>query len=127
MPRSNLLLPLLLRRAAVVQQQHQHARTFTQAARLRTGGGTDSSEHITNSTDTLDGFVAQRGLFVKFIVHSQAAEAGKEDRTTRTSDEGGSQAANQRDDRGNQKRAKEEFPEAPVTIGMNDERGSKGH
>lgn len=54
-------------------------------------------------------------------MHSEAARSGKADRA---SGGGGSQAANQQDDRNNQKRAKDEHPEAPVVIGMNDERGS---
>jgi len=40
----------------------------------------------------------------------------------------GSQAISQKDERQSNKRAKEEHPEAPgPVLGMNDERGSKGH
>lgn len=94
----------ILRRTAVQYQ----ARTFSQVSWLQTGGGTGPNEHITNSTDRLD-------------VHTNAAKSGKADRT---SGGGGSQAANEQDDRNNNKRAQEEHPEAPMVIGMNDERGS---
>jgi len=38
----------------------------------------------------------------------------------------GSDAISRKDERKSGQKAKEEFPEAPVVIGMNDERGSKG-
>ena len=38
----------------------------------------------------------------------------------------GGQAVRQRDESNSKAKAKKEFPEAPVTIGMEDERGGKG-
>ena len=40
----------------------------------------------------------------------------------------GSDAISRKDERGNQERAKKDFPESPMGgIGMNEERGSKDH
>lgn len=39
----------------------------------------------------------------------------------------GGQATRQRDEANAQKKTKEEFPESPTQIGMQDERGGKGH
>lgn len=85
-------------------------RPFAGSARTPKWSGSNSSEHITNSTDNLD-------------VHSNAAKSGKQDRT---SSGGGSAAANQEDARKSNARAKEDRPEAPPgpVLGMNDERGS---
>lgn len=44
----------------------------------------------------------------------------------RAQDVGGS-ATRERDERNSASKAKEEFPESPVQIGMQDERGGKGH
>jgi hypothetical protein len=38
----------------------------------------------------------------------------------------GGQAVRQKDETNSKAKAKKEFPEAPVTIGMEDERGGKG-
>ena len=38
----------------------------------------------------------------------------------------GSDAISRKDEGNNKEKAKEEFPEAPDTIGVNEERGSKG-
>ncbi|KAI9678008.1 MAG: hypothetical protein M1817_005952 [Caeruleum heppii] len=72
-----------------------------------------SKDHTTNSKDELD-------------VQSAASKAGKRDRASGS--EGGSQAATEADQGNNNARAKKDHPEAPdVVIGMNDERGGKGH
>ncbi|KAF1351012.1 hypothetical protein BDV97DRAFT_397978 [Delphinella strobiligena] len=69
------------------------------------------SKHTTNKTDRLD-------------VQSDNSAKGKE---AKTRNEGGS-ATSQSDSRSSTKKAKEEHPEAPdVVIGMQDERGGKGH
>lgn len=61
----------------------------------------------------------------KANVHSEASKSGHEDRAANS---GASQATSRRDDRQNNKRAEEEMPEAPrPIIGMNEERGTKGH
>ena len=46
-------------------------------------------------------------------------------RRDKTKDVGG-QAVRQKDETNSKAKAKKEFPEAPVTIGMEDERGGKG-
>ena len=43
----------------------------------------------------------------------------------KTKDAGG-QAVREKDESSSKSKAKQEFPEAPVTIGMEDERGGKG-
>lgn len=48
------------------------------------------------------------------------------DRRGREQDVGGS-ATREKDERNSKSRAKQEFPESPVQIGMEDERGGKGH
>ena len=61
----------------------------------------------------------------KANVHSHASKTAHEDRA---SPSGASQATSRRDERQNNKRAEEEHPEAPKPIiGMNEERGTKGH
>jgi len=57
-------------------------------------------------------------------VQSQTAQKGMKDH-----EEGkeGSDAISRKDERNSHEKTKEEFPEAPTTIGMNDERGGKGH
>ncbi|KAF2239219.1 hypothetical protein EV356DRAFT_502209 [Viridothelium virens] len=67
--------------------------------------------HATDRTDKLD-------------VQSENAHKGKE---SRTKDQGG-QATEERDTTKSTEQAKKEHPEAPdVVIGMQDERGGKGH
>ncbi|KAL9091650.1 MAG: hypothetical protein Q9165_004726 [Trypethelium subeluteriae] len=67
--------------------------------------------HATDRTDKLD-------------VQSENAHKGKVSRTT---DQGG-QATQERDTTKSTQQAKKEHPEAPdVVIGMQDERGGKGH
>ncbi|KAK4507887.1 hypothetical protein PRZ48_001622 [Zasmidium cellare] len=53
-------------------------------------------------------------------------EQTKKGREHRANDEGGP-ATTQKDPNNAAKKAKEEFPEAPTTIGFQDERGGKGH
>ncbi|KAF2087382.1 hypothetical protein K490DRAFT_13253, partial [Saccharata proteae CBS 121410] len=68
-------------------------------------------EHTTNKDDKLD-------------VQNANSHAGRESHATGT----GGQATSRRDERNNTERAKKEHPEAPdVVIGMQDERGGKGH
>jgi len=58
-------------------------------------------------------------------LHSDASQSGKKSRA-----EGGSKnesATSGADARDDNKRAQKEFPESPMVIGMNDERGPKGH
>ena len=58
-------------------------------------------------------------------VHASASQQGKAERASGSTS---SQATSQRDVRDNNKRAKEEHPEAPEpVIGMNEERGRKGY
>ena len=61
----------------------------------------------------------------KLNVQSGASQAGKEQKNTGSTQ---SQATSQKDVRNSNERAKQEHPEAPEPIiGMNEERGSKGH
>jgi len=67
---------------------------------------------VVNRTDELD-------------VQSEAAQSGMKEHE-RGGD--GSQALSRKDEGDNNKRAKEDHPEAPTPVlGMNDERGPKGH
>lgn len=88
-----------------------HHRTLSTTPRLLAWKGSSGEDHITNSKDELD-------------VHSAGAKAGKRDRAT---DDKQSSAASEHDSRQDNKRAKEDHPEAPgPVIGMNDERGGVG-
>ena len=83
-------------------------RTLTSTPRALAWTGSGGEEHTTNRKDELD-------------VQSGASKSGKRDRV-----EGNKQssAASETDSRDNNKRAKEDHPEAPgPVIGMNDERG----
>jgi len=57
-----------------------------------------------------------------YDVQAEAAQQGLKDHKEGKE---GSDAISRKDERKNQSKAKDEFPEAPVVIGMNDERGSK--
>lgn len=99
-----LPLPTPLLRSPALH--HNHHRTLTTTPRA--SNGSDSSTHVTNKKDELD-------------VHSAASKSGKRDRASDNTQSG---AASERDARDDNKRAKEENPEAPgPVIGMNDERG----
>jgi len=60
---------------------------------------------------------------------SKAAKEGQEERAKTDAPKGtGSDATSRRDEKDSNRRAKEEHPEAPEpVIGMNEERGGKGH
>ncbi|KAL8845071.1 MAG: hypothetical protein Q9176_000743 [Flavoplaca citrina] len=76
--------------------------------------GRQPSEHVTNRTDELD-------------VHSGASKSGARQRVEDSEHEGSS-AAKQKDPGNQNEKAKRDHPEAPgPVIGMNDERGGKGH
>ncbi|KAI9882140.1 MAG: hypothetical protein M1823_006117 [Watsoniomyces obsoletus] len=103
----------MLSRSILTRQLPTTIRTFTTTASPRGWKGSDPSEHITNSTDNLD-------------VHSEAATAGREDRSK--GKDGLAQSATESEARNSNERAKKDHPEAPgPVIGMNDERGGKGH
>ncbi|MCJ1254899.1 hypothetical protein MMC24_002715 [Lignoscripta atroalba] len=75
--------------------------------------GRGAEEHVTNRGDELD-------------IHAAASKSGQRDRAN---DSNQSSAASERDNRKDNERAKKDMPEAPPgpVIGMNDERGGKGH
>ncbi|MCJ1350825.1 MAG: hypothetical protein MMC33_000806 [Icmadophila ericetorum] len=76
--------------------------------------GSKSDKHVTNSGDELD-------------IQSGASKSGKRERAQDPAGQG-SAAATEEDKGRNNKRAKKDNPEAPgPVIGMNDERGGKGH
>ena len=82
------------------------AQPFSIAASRQAG---DDSTHTTRKKDQLD---------------VQSANS-KEARESRTKDTGGN-ATREKDEAGGKSKAKQEFPESPVQIGMEDERGGKG-
>ncbi|KAI9848769.1 MAG: hypothetical protein M1830_007271 [Pleopsidium flavum] len=87
-------------------------RTITSSRTLQAWSGSGGENHVTNSKDELD-------------IQSGASKSGKRDRTE---DNEQSAAASERDSRKDGERAKKDMPEAPgPIIGMNDERGGKGH
>ncbi|KAL8895044.1 MAG: hypothetical protein Q9207_008322, partial [Kuettlingeria erythrocarpa] len=76
--------------------------------------GRQPDEHTTNREDELD-------------VHSGASKSGMRQRATEDEHEGSS-ATSQKDPGSQNEKAKRDHPEAPgPVIGMNDERGGKGH
>ncbi|KAL8769638.1 MAG: hypothetical protein Q9209_004435 [Squamulea sp. 1 TL-2023] len=76
--------------------------------------GRQPSEHTTNRQDELD-------------VHSGASKSGARQKIEDDEHEGSS-AASQKDPGNQNEKAKKDHPEAPgPVIGMNDERGGKGH
>ncbi|KAI4126380.1 MAG: hypothetical protein LQ338_003776 [Usnochroma carphineum] len=76
--------------------------------------GRQPAEHTINRTDELD-------------VHSGSSKSGHRQRATEDEHEGSS-AASQKDPGNQNEKAKRDHPEAPgPVIGMNDERGGKGH
>ncbi|MCJ1290271.1 hypothetical protein MMC34_001807 [Xylographa carneopallida] len=87
-------------------------RSFTTAQpRLATEpGSTKPSDHTTNSKDELD-------------VQSAASKSGKRERIEGSH----ASATSEKDTRNDNERAQKENPESPIVIGMNDERGGKGH
>ena len=61
----------------------------------------------------------------KYNIQSSASKTGQEQRASGSTQ---SQATSQKDSRNNNERAEKDHPEAPrPVIGMNEERGSKGH
>ncbi|KZF23654.1 hypothetical protein L228DRAFT_246487 [Xylona heveae TC161] len=87
-------------------------RRFSTTTTLRLGKDETDRKHATDKSDTLD-------------VQSEAVARGKSSREA-----GGPQnnATSEKDLNRSNKRAKEEHPKAPEpVIGMNDERGTKGH
>ncbi|MCJ1410024.1 hypothetical protein MMC19_004109 [Ptychographa xylographoides] len=74
-------------------------------------GSTKSSDHTTNSKDELD-------------VQSSASKSGARARAEGSTN---SSATSEKDTRNDNERAQKDHPEAPMVIGMNDERGGKGH
>ncbi|KAI4242615.1 MAG: hypothetical protein L6R42_010964 [Xanthoria sp. 1 TBL-2021] len=76
--------------------------------------GRQPSEHVTNRNDELD-------------VHSGASKSGARQRIEDNEHEGSS-ATSERDPGNQNEKAQRDHPEAPgPVIGMNDERGGKGH
>ncbi|KAI4200772.1 MAG: hypothetical protein LQ350_003680 [Teloschistes chrysophthalmus] len=76
--------------------------------------GRQPSEHVTNRTDELD-------------VQSGASKSGARQRAEED-EHVGSSATSQKDPGNQNEKAKQDHPEAPgPVIGMNDERGGKGH
>ncbi|KAL8675994.1 MAG: hypothetical protein Q9186_007440 [Xanthomendoza sp. 1 TL-2023] len=76
--------------------------------------GRQPSEHVTNRSDELD-------------VQSGASKSGARQRLTDDEHEGSS-ATSEKDPGNQNEQAKKDHPEAPgPVIGMNDERGGKGH
>ncbi|KAI4251254.1 MAG: hypothetical protein LQ352_004965 [Teloschistes flavicans] len=76
--------------------------------------GRQPSEHVTNRTDELD-------------VQSSASKSGARQRAAED-EHVGSSATSQKDPSNQNEKAKQDHPEAPgPVIGMNDERGGKGH
>ncbi|KAI9845320.1 MAG: hypothetical protein M1837_004942 [Sclerophora amabilis] len=87
-------------------------RAFSQSSPTLQWEGRKTDEHVTNTDHELD-------------IQSQASKSGKRDRAT---GDGAQQAAVQKDTGSHNQRAEKDNPEAPKpVIGMNDERGSKGH
>jgi hypothetical protein len=90
---------------------------------------TKSEKPSTRAHDTGPGWGGREGRdhAVKrppLDVEAETAQQGMQDHAQRKE---GSDAISRKDERNNQQKAKEEFPEAPVVIGMNDERGGKDH
>jgi len=88
-------------------------RSFSIAASRQASGETKGkihdSDHTTRKDDRLD------------VQTDNSASA----RESKTKDVGG-HAVREKDETNSKAKVKEEFPEAPVTIGMEDERGGKG-
>lgn len=75
--------------------------------------GRQPQEHVSNRQDELN-------------VQSGASQSGKRERAT--DDENASQGTTEKDSGNQNEQAKKDHPEAPgPVIGMNDERGGKGH
>lgn len=100
LPRRLPLLPLLPPR---------QTRTLTVARPLQAGNsvGSGPEEHATNKSDGLD-------------VQSAASKAAGEEKANNASRDSASSGKDVNNDNA---RAQKEFPESPVVIGMNDERG----
>ncbi|KAI9759038.1 MAG: hypothetical protein M4579_002627 [Chaenotheca gracillima] len=89
-----------------------NVRTFSQCSPVRAWEGRKPEEHVTNQEHDLN-------------IQSSASRSGKTDRSKGNEQQ---QAAAQKDSGNNNERAKKDHPEAPSpVIGMNDERGGKGH
>ncbi len=84
------------------------ARLLSGSAANRKWEGRQPEEHPTTETD-------------KPNVQHDAVKDGKEERAKGEGSRGTSESSG-----GSNQKAKEEFPEAPDTIGMQDERGQKG-
>ncbi|OCT48446.1 hypothetical protein CLCR_04425 [Cladophialophora carrionii] len=134
MPRlpSSLLRPHVLPSAAL----RQHPRLLSVSRPLSSTDGGQHSEpsstddkSTTRAQDTGPGWGGREGRdhAVKrppYDVHAETAQEGMKEHEQGKE---GSDAISRKDERKNQQKAKEEFPESPVVIGMNEERGSKDH
>ncbi|CAK4032445.1 Hypothetical predicted protein [Lecanosticta acicola] len=101
----------------------QSARSFASSIPRRQGSASDKKDDIGGPAQNKK-HAAEKGSDGEPNVQAYESKKGRENRAR---GEGGV-ATEQRDPgKSATKKAKEEFPEAPVTIGFQDERGGKGH
>ncbi|KIW62599.1 hypothetical protein PV04_10759 [Phialophora macrospora] len=88
---------------------------------------TADDKSSTRAQDTGPGWGGRQGRdhAVKRPAYDVQAETAQQGMKDHEEGKEGSDAISRKDERSNQQKAKEEFPESPVIIGMNDERGSK--
>ncbi|EXJ69415.1 uncharacterized protein A1O5_07451 [Cladophialophora psammophila CBS 110553] len=112
---------------------HQHPRLLSTSGLLHefnqhSQPSSADSKASTPAHDSLPGWGGRHGRdhAVKRPAHDVQAETSQQGMKDHEEMKEGSDAISRRDERGNNKRAKEEHPKAPEpVIGMNDERGSK--
>ncbi|KAJ9613939.1 hypothetical protein H2200_002075 [Cladophialophora chaetospira] len=90
---------------------------------------TTDSKTSTGAQDSGPGWGGREGRdhAVKRPAYDVQADTAQQGMKDHQEGKEGSDAISRKDENKSQQKAKEEFPESPDQIGMNDERGSKGH
>ncbi|KAF7185062.1 hypothetical protein HII31_13685 [Pseudocercospora fuligena] len=104
----------------VASRSIQTTRPFSQSIIASRPASNPDKKHDVGSEDKNKKHVLDKGHDPN--VQTEQSQKGKEHRAT---DSGG--VATQQKSGGAHEKAKKEFPEAPTTIGFQDERGGKGH
>src|ERR1700759_3757100 len=133
MPRLPLSIPRARAfRSTVLPQHHRGSPSrplspSSSSSNKRTEPSTIADKSATPAHDSGTGWSGRQGRdhAIKRPPHDVQSEAAQQGMKDHEQGKESSDAISRKDEMNAQQKAKEEFPEAPVVIGMNDERGSK--
>jgi len=125
LPKLRTLTPTNLQQARLLSI----TRPLSNPSDQHSAPATTDDKPSTRAQDSTPGWGGREGRdhAVNRPAHDVQADTAQQAMKDHEQGKEGSAAISRKDENNNQQKTKEEFPEAPVVIGMNDERGSKDH